>query len=163
MASADEQSSRMCVSCGRSIEMDANVCQHCGHDFRAPAEGPAAPKKKTVIPVIGGALILVAGIMGLALGGILLAIDVEDLDAYGMDVVGVTDMIDDIMTVCGIIVIILSLLVVLGGVLGLLRKSWGFAIVGGVLGLFVFGPFMLGSLFALVGLILVGVSRKEFE
>ena len=108
-------------------------------------------------------MILVAGIMGLALGGILLAIDVEDLDAYGMDVVGVTDIIDDIMTVCGVIVLILSLLVVLGGVLGLLRKSWGFAIVGGVLGLFVIGPFMLGSLFALVGLILVGVSRKEFE
>jgi len=141
--------------------MDANVCQHCGHDFRAPAEGPAPPKK-TVIPVIGGALIMVAGIMGLALGGILLAIDVEDLDAYGMDVAGVTDVIDDIMNVCGIIVIILSLVVVLGGVLGLLRKSWGLAIVGGVLGLFVIGPFMLGSLFALIGLILVGVSRKEF-
>lgn len=106
---------------------------------------------------------MVAGIMGLALGGILLAIDVEDLDAYGMDVAGVTDVIDDIMNVCGIIVIILSLVVVLGGVLGLLRKSWGLAIVGGVLGLFVIGPFMLGSLFALIGLILVGVSRKEFE
>jgi len=106
---------------------------------------------------------MVAGIMGLALGGILLVIDVEDMDAYGMDVVGVTDVIDDIMNVCGIIVIILSLVVVLGGVLGLLRKSWGLAIVGGVLGLFVIGPFMLGSIFALIGLILVGVSKKEYE
>jgi hypothetical protein len=31
---------RNCVSCGRSIAWDANVCQYCGHDFRvqmAPA------------------------------------------------------------------------------------------------------------------------------
>ena len=24
----------MCVACGRSIPWDANVCPHCGHDYR---------------------------------------------------------------------------------------------------------------------------------
>jgi hypothetical protein len=161
MASTDEKGSRMCVSCGRAIAMDANVCQFCGHDFRAPAGPP--PAKKTAIPVIGGVLILLAGIMGLAMGGILLAIDVDDLGDYGLDVADVTDMVEDILTVCGIIAIVLSLIVVLGGFFGVMRKHWGLAIVGAVLGLFVIGPFMLGSLFSLIGLILIAISRKEFE
>lgn len=140
--------------------MDANVCQHCGHDFRAPVQ---EEKKKTVIPVIGGVLILIAGIMGLAMGGILLAIDFDDLDEYGVDVAGVGDMVEDILTVCGTIAIILGLIALIGGLFGVMRKHWGIAIVGGVLGLFVIGPMMLGSVFALIGLIMVAVSRKEFE
>ncbi|UCE80946.1 MAG: zinc ribbon domain-containing protein [Methanobacteriota archaeon] len=160
MASADEGSSRMCVSCGRSIAMDANVCQHCGHDFRAPAP---AEKKKTLIPVVGGILILIAGIMGLIMGGVLLAIDLEDLDQWGVDVAGVTDVIEDVLTVCGAIIIILSIVTALGGVFGIMRKHWGIAVVGGVLGLFVIGPMALGTILALIGLILVAVSRKEFD
>jgi len=122
--------------------------------------GPA-PKKKTVMPVIGGVLILIAGIMGLAAGGILLAIDLDELDQYGLNVAG--DMLEDIMTVCGIIFLILGILAVLGGLFGVMRKHWGLAILGGVVGLFVLGPWMLGSLFALIGLILVAVSKGEFE
>lgn len=151
---------RMCVTCGRQIPNDANVCPQCGHDYRATMAGPA-PKKKTVMPVIGGVLILIAGIMGLAAGGILLAIDLDELDQYGLNVAG--DMLEDIMTVCGIIFLILGILAVLGGLFGVMRKHWGLAILGGVVGLFVLGPWMLGSLFALIGLILVAVSKGEFE
>ena len=140
--------------------MDANVCQHCGHDFRAPAP---VEKKKTALPVIGGALLLVAGILGLFTGGVLLAIDLDELDEWGVDVAGVTDTIEDILAVCGTIIIILSLVTALGGVFGVLRKHWGIAVVGGVLGLFVIGPMALGSILALIGLILIAVSRKEFE
>ena len=140
--------------------MDANVCQHCGHDFRAPVK---AEKKKTVIPVIGGVLILIAGIFGLFMGGILLAIDFDELDEWGVDVAGVTDMVEDILTVCGTIWIILGLIAVIGGFFGVMRKHWGIAVVGGVMGLFVIGPMALGSILALVGLILVAVSRNEFE
>jgi len=140
--------------------MDANVCQHCGHDFRAPVP---MEKKKTVLPVIGGAMLIVAGIMGLFMGGVLLAIDLDDLDQYGVDVAGVGDVLDDILTVCGAIIIILSLIVILGGFFGVTRKHWGIAIVGAVLGLFIIGPLMVGSVLALIGLILIAVSRKEFE
>ena len=160
MASADGSTDRMCVSCGRSIAMDANVCQHCGHDFRAPV---SVEKKKTALPVIGGAMLIVAGIMGLFMGGVLIAIDFEDLDQYGVDVAGVGDVLDDILTVCGAIIIILSLIVILGGFFGVTRKHWGIAIVGAVLGLFIIGPLMVGSVLALIGLILIAVSRKEFE
>ncbi len=30
---------RYCVSCGRAIAWDANVCPYCGHDYRMPAMG----------------------------------------------------------------------------------------------------------------------------
>lgn len=140
--------------------MDANVCQHCGHDFRAPVP---AEKKKTAIPIIGGAMLIVAGILGLFMGGVLLAIDFDDLDQWGVDVAGVGDIVEDILTVCGAIFIIISLIVILGGFFGATRKHWGIAIVGGVLGLFVIGPMLVGSLLALIGLILIAVSRKEFE
>ncbi len=33
---ASEEHARKCVSCGRTIPWDANVCPHCGHDFTAP-------------------------------------------------------------------------------------------------------------------------------
>lgn len=29
--------SRFCVSCGRAIQFDANVCPYCGHDYRYPS------------------------------------------------------------------------------------------------------------------------------
>jgi len=31
---------RNCVSCGRSIAWDANVCQFCGHDYRVQMMAP---------------------------------------------------------------------------------------------------------------------------
>jgi len=159
-----EGGSRKCVSCGREIPMDANVCQYCGHDYRVQA-GPAVPKEKSALSLIGGILILIAGLMGLVMGGIFLmaAGNVDTLGDWGVDVAGVDDMLEDILTVCGIIFIVLGLIAVLGGFFGLQRKHWGLAILGGVLGLFVLGPYMLGSLFALIGLILVAVSKKDFD
>ncbi len=153
---------RRCVSCGREIAMDANVCQYCGHDYRAQA-APQGPKTKSWLSLVGGVLIVLAGLMGLAMGGILLAINVEDLDQYGLDVVGVTDILEDILTACGVIFIILGVIALIGGAFGVLRKHWGLAVLGGVVGLLVMGPYFLGSIFSLVGLILVIVAKKDFE
>jgi hypothetical protein len=37
MSEAQSQQPRNCVSCGRSISWDANVCPYCGHDYRVQA------------------------------------------------------------------------------------------------------------------------------
>jgi len=142
--------------------MDANVCQYCGHDYRVQA-APAGPKEKSMLSLIGGILIILAGVMGLVIGGILLAINVDDLGAYGVDVAGLTDMVENILTVCGVIFIIFGLIAFVGGVFGVMRKHWGLAVLGGVFGLLCLGPYMLGSLFGLVGLILVIVAKKDFD
>ena len=36
LSSAETGQTRQCVSCGRTISWDANVCPYCGHDFRVP-------------------------------------------------------------------------------------------------------------------------------
>jgi len=97
-------------------------------------------------------------------GAILLAIDVNDLADYGISGLGdMADMVGDILMVCGAIFLILGLIVILGGFFGIQRKHFGIVILGGVLGLFMFGPYMLGSLLALVGLILVAISKSDFD
>jgi len=163
MEASTEGKTRNCVNCGRAIPWDANVCQYCGKDYRAEAAKP--PHEKSALSLVGGIMILVAGLMGVFMGAMLLAIDVEDLDVYGLNVAGDTalDILEDIMTVCGIIFLVLGLVAVLGGFFGVRRKHFGIVILGGVLGLFVLGPYMLGSLLALIGLILVAISKKDFD
>jgi len=162
MQASGTPSTRNCVGCGRAIPWDANVCQYCGHDYRVQA-GPAKPAEKSMLSLIGGILILLAGIMGVVIGGIMIAIDVEDLDQWGVDVAGVTDLIDDILTICGAILLIFGLIAIMGGAFGVMRKHFGLVILGGVFGLLCLGPYALGSLFALIGLILVAVSKKDFD
>lgn len=154
MGTPDQPSSRMCVQCGKSLAMDANVCPYCGKDYRVQPGAPA--KKKTVMPVIGGILILVGGVLALV-AGIGLVASVGALDALTIvDVEGV-DILEDIVTACGVIFIILGLIGVMGGIFAIMRKHFGLAILGGV--------FALAGWFipALIGLILVGVSKDEFE
>ena len=96
---------------------------------------------------------MVAGLLGLGIGAILLTIDFSELDAYGISV-GV-DMLEDLLRTCGIIMVILGLITVLGGVFGVLRKHFGLALVAGILAI----PSLLG----IIGLILVIVSKDEFR
>jgi len=161
MQSTSGQGTRQCVSCGRSIANDANVCQFCGHDYRTPAA--AAPHEKSALSMVGGIMILVAGVIGLAIGALLIAIDVDQLADYGLDVAGVGDILEDIMTVCGAILIILGLIAAVGGFFGLQRKHFGLVILGGVLGLFIVSPYMIASILSLIGLILVAISKKDFD
>ena len=162
MEASGSQNTRNCVSCGKSIAWDANVCQYCGHDYRAQMAGP--PKKeKGVISLVGGVMILIAGIMGLFMGAMFLAVNSIDFGSYGLDVAGLSDTLHNILTVCGVIFIVLGLVALLGGFFGIQRKHFGLVILGGVLGLFTLGPYMLGSILALVGLILVAVAKGDFE
>lgn len=161
MEASTEGKTRNCTSCGRAIAWDANVCQYCGKDYRAEAAKP--PHEKTALSLVGGILILVAGIIGLAMGGILLAINVDQLADYGLDVAGVSGIIEDILTVCGIILVVLGLIAALGGFFGVMRKHWGLAILGGVIGLFIISPYMIASLLSLIGLVLVAISKKDFD
>ena len=39
-SSGGSAGTRNCVSCGRAISWDANVCPYCGHDFRMQMAAP---------------------------------------------------------------------------------------------------------------------------
>ena len=146
---------RRCVSCGREIAMDANVCQYCGHDYRMQA-APAGPKEKSLLPVVGGILILIGGLLEILMGvGLVFSSGVLD-SIMLVDFEGV-DFVEDLLDICGAIFIILGIIGVLGGIFGVLRKSYGLAVLGGV--------FALPGWFvpALIGLILVAISKKDFD
>ena len=141
---------RNCVQCGRSIGLDANVCPYCGHDYRALAMAP--PKKQSVMPLIGGVMIIIAGLIEIGYGGLLA---VSSSASSSIPLVGGD--VSSILAVCGAILIILGLVALLGGIFALMRKHFGLAVLGGIFGLL--GWFIPG----LIGLILVAVSKDEFQ
>lgn len=116
-----------------------------------------------MLSLVGGIFILIAGLMGIFAGIILLTISLDNLDQYGIDVAGATDMLEDILKVCGAIWLIFGLIALMGGVFGIMRKHFALVILGGIFGLLCVGPYALGSILALVGLILVAVARKDFD
>lgn len=161
---------RNCVQCGKSIAFDANVCPYCGKDYRAVMAGQTAapPHEKGMLSIVGGILILISGIVGLAIGGIFLAVNLSSLSSYGIPG-NLSDQLESILRVCGAIFVILGILALLGGVFGVMRKHFGLVILGGVTGLLACAPFAFGGYLAilpvlpLVGLILVGVAKKDFD
>ncbi|OGS41477.1 MAG: hypothetical protein A3K67_04060 [Euryarchaeota archaeon RBG_16_62_10] len=135
------------MSCGRAIAWDANVCPFCGKDYRVAAK--AAPKQ-TLMPTIGGILILLSGIFEIVAGGL--------LATESTALMPVTFGLSGLFVVCGIVVAILGVIAVVGGYYAIQRKNFNLALVGGIfslLGLYIIVP--------LIGLILVLVSKDEFE
>jgi len=104
MQSSGGSGSRNCVSCGRSIAFDANVCQYCGYDYRILMAGPVAgPKKESSMPEIGGVLILIGALVLIVLAGL-----------------------------CIIFLIPLAIIAILGGVFAIQRKHFTLALIGGI-------------------------------
>lgn len=160
---APAQYTRNCIACGRSIDFSANVCAYCGHDYRVHAQAFAPARPKSMKPVAGGILILIAGILAVAWGAMYLVLDVNDLRDTTTLPEGVTwDDMQGIMEVCGIVFSVAGLVAILGGIFGVMRKHFALAIIGGICGLIGLG-FFVGSLLALIGLILVAISRSEFD
>ncbi len=124
-----------------------------------PPQGPPPPYgyppgppvvERTVMPVIGGILIIVGAFMGIAIGAMFM---VGTAWLMPVDITGLSAM----FFVCGIVYLLISILALFGGVMAVQRKAFGFAIIGGILSM-LFGGFIFG----LIGLILVAISRKEF-
>ena len=126
--------------------------------YYAPA-GPA-PVQRTSLPLAGGILLLIVGVIGLisavwvmALGG-----DIGSL------VGGVIPGLGEIVIILGLIGLVFSLLVIMGGYFAIQRKHFGLAIVGAVFSLLVGAiPWLFPAILALIGLILIAVAHKEFE
>ena len=153
---------------------EANVCPYCGKDYRQPAPGMmpmAAPKQKSVLPVVGGVLLILSAVIGILMavglmvismnvGGVfsLLPVDLEGL--LGTAVGGIVQTVLLILAVAGLII---SILVLLGGYFAVGRRHFGMAMVGAIFGLFVLSPYFIASIMSFVGLILIAVSHHEFD
>jgi len=116
-----------------------------------------------LMPVAGGVLILIAGILAIVMGVFYLALDPNEIENSGVTIppeISDADL-QNVLYVCGSLCVIFGVIAAIGGFFGLTRKHFALGIVGGIFGLLGIG-FLLGSLLALIGLILIAVSRKEF-
>ena len=147
MQSSGGLATRTCVSCGRAIAWDANVCAFCGHDYRMQMMPPVPQKKDSALPVAGGVLIVIASLGYFLVGGFMAA---SGAAFFGLTLGGSGAVVG-----CGILILLLGVIALLGGMFAIQKKHWGIAIIGGVLVI----PMILG----LIGLILVAVSRDSFE
>lgn len=155
---------RNCVSCGRSISWDANVCSYCGHDYRVQMMMGPPPPPRTLKPVIGGVLIIIAALLALGMGAMAMTMDTQQVQDAGVDIPeGMTAQdLQDVLNFCGAILLVFAVIAIIGGAFALGRKHFWLVVIGGVFGIFGIGM-VIGAILSLIGLVLVAVSKDEFS
>ncbi len=144
MQASGGQGTRNCVSCGRPISFDANVCPYCGHDYRMQMMAPVQQKKDSGLPVAGGVLILISSLGFLVMGGLMAAGGSVMWDFGGGAAVA-----------CGALLLVLGVIALLGSIFAIQKRNWVIALIAGII--------VLPSILGLIGLILVAVSREAFD
>ena len=171
----------MCSECGQAVDGGATQCNACTRPARevlmsnlpveaAPlecvhwSEKPAAAGRSARV-AMAGILILMAGALGI--GQAVLALD-PGLSESLVDVIESTvpgaEAVDDMLVtyfVLQVWTLLAGLVAIFGGVFALTGTRFEFAVMGGVFGVLAIG-FMMGMFLALVGLLLLAVSRREF-
>ncbi len=125
---------------------------------------PQQPKQPSSKPLIAGIFLIIAGLLGLLTWASALALDISMIQNVLPAESPITaEQLQSFLTTCGIIGAVLSIFTLVGGIVAMRRKSWGLAVIGGILGLFTIGPMLLGSIISLIGLIIVAISRNDFQ
>jgi len=149
--------------------------------FQPNAPFESTPSNKSSYPTIAGILLLLAGALGI-ISGIYYAYigsiftnlmdyypDITTLPEYENITISTPGFYDSfgivqgIFIICGVIVIIFSIFALIGGLASIKRKMWGLALACAVLGLFSIGFIFISSILSLIALILIAISKKEFE
>jgi hypothetical protein len=117
-------------------------------------------------PLIAGIFLLLAGLLGVYTWVSTLFFDISTIDPAIFEQSGVEiniEQLKEILGVCSIIGVIISIFPILGGILSIKRKMWGFTIVMSIIGLFTIGPVLISSILSLIALILIVLSKNEFQ
>ncbi len=157
-------SNRNCITCGRAIAWQSNVCPYCGHDYRLAVGPPLKPRSSK--PAVAGVLILLAGLFALGQGMFLAMADnafIESMDQATLNEAGYSiSEIRELMNACGLIGMLFGVIAIIGGAIAFTRKHYMLAMMGAVFAILGFG-FIIGSVFGLIGIILLVMSKQEFE
>lgn len=173
--------SRLCAQCGKPVDGSGGICNACTRPARDVimsnlpkevsatecvhwSERPAAAGRSARV-MMAGILILVAGSLGV--GQAAVSLD-PDLTESMMDAVEAAvpwaESVDEMLTeyaVLQVFVLVSSVIALAGGVFALTRTRFEFALIGGVFGMAAIG-FLMGAFLALVGVLLLATSRKDF-
>jgi hypothetical protein len=121
---------------------------------------PATPDSK---PLIAGALLLIAGLLGLLTWASVFMVSDFSMIDQALPPGITTEQLQQILQTCSIIGIVLSLFPLLGGVLAIQRKLWGIAVLGAVIGLVTIGPVLISSILSIIALILLVMAKNSFR
>ncbi len=140
------------------------VCPHCHEDpsYVTPGSIPSdsdyyktdydyEPSKSASGAVIGGGILaILAGVLALGQGILYASVSAAVYVPTGA------------VCLCGGIDILFGLASLAGGIMALKRTSFTLALLGAILGMLGFG-FLIGALFGLIAVILIAVSRNDFD
>ena len=168
LRAAGVEDKRFCRHCGKEIGAYCTSCPSCGepvsdtrvssihepprHDDLYAWASPALVRSESSLPIVAGIFLVLAGILALGQGLIYAVANSIAVSAYGYG---------GDLCMCGGLDIVFGLGSIGGGILCFSRSSFVFAVIGAVLGMLGLG-FFVGSLFGLIGLIFLAVSRNEF-
>src|SRR4030042_4264204 len=119
----------------------------------------SATAQKSAVPLVAGIYLIIAGVLGLAWWGLVVA-GGGAISGYIGSVPGM-EIVTGVLLVCGAIGIIFSIIALLGGVMSVQRKSWRLLLIGSIIGLLSIG-WIIGSILSLVAIHLIAISRKEY-
>lgn len=127
-------------------------------------------KKRSMLPLISGILLLIAGILGIVFWIGIFTLNASTLDSImniselqKIDPAITSEKLVELLGICATIGIVLSLFPILGGILAIKRKLWGITLVCSILGLASMGLIFTSSIFCVVSLILLSISKQEFS
>ena len=125
---------------------------------------PQQPTSQSIMPVLAGIFLILSGLLGVLTWASALAVDMSMIQGLlPPDSPFTANQLQSMISICGIIGSILSIIALAGGIVALRRRGWELAMIGSVLGLFTIGPLFLASILALISLLLLIVSRNEFQ
>ena len=116
-------------------------------------------------PKIASFLLILAGVIAI-LSWIPFVMGDETLISFAIENLNMNmtqEQIRESFVICGLIEIILAIFLILGGILAFKKKLWGVAIICSIIGLFTIGQFLLASALSLIALILLIISKQEFQ
>jgi hypothetical protein len=107
----------------------------------------------TQLPMVAAILLIIGFIAGLV-GAV--EVFIYSSFAYFIGMEG-------IFLFCGSLLLIFSLMNLIAAVFAFQRKNWTGALVCSILGIFSIGVFGMGSIMAIIGMILIAVSKNDFQ
>ena len=131
------------------------------------------PIQKTIKPTLAGILLIVVAVFTIFISATLVTIDESTVDEIIEGNSQIQGLMSDaslnnqdlmeIYSTCGTIGIVISIFIILSGVLALKRRLWGIALVGAIVGIATFLITIISGVVAIIPLILLISSRKEFN
>ncbi|MCK4365243.1 MAG: hypothetical protein KAW45_04280 [Thermoplasmatales archaeon] len=126
---------------------------------------------KSSMPLIAGILLIVAGVFSLiSFITSYLVLDLTTIESMGFvtqfqqiypDMTA--EQILGFVRTCTIVFLIIAIFPILGGILALKKKMWGIALACSIIGLFSIGILFTSSVISLIAMILLIISRNEFQ